>query len=156
MKEIDSIKIAIEAGKEARKRGHLINESQYGRSNYLDEWVIGWLEQHEEMKLSWRKTAIQTPVVKRKTFSSDINYRKKSWPDPTIDIQEHPLFNSIWEVIKAWDISVPGAYTGYQAASGNHARAIHDKIINDFGDLWQSMKKEVAKVKEPKKKGNKK
>lgn len=52
----------------------------------------------------------------------------RPWPDPTPEMLADPLFNAIWQCIKTWDISVPGAYTGYMGATGNHARAIFDAI----------------------------
>jgi hypothetical protein len=51
------------------------------------------------------------------------------WPDPEPWMLDDPLFNSIWQIIKSWDISVPGAYNGYCAATGNHARALFDALI---------------------------
>lgn len=50
------------------------------------------------------------------------------WPDPTPEMLDDPKFNLIWEVIRSWDINVPGAYSGYCGATGNHARAIFDAL----------------------------
>lgn len=55
------------------------------------------------------------------------------WPDPTPEMLKNPLFNDIWDVIKKWDIAVPGAYGGYCGATGNHARAIYDKLNRNGG-----------------------
>lgn len=49
---------------------------------------------------------------------------KIEWPDPTPDELKSPVFEAIWQVIKTWDINVPGAYAGYMGAIGNHAAAI--------------------------------
>ncbi len=51
-----------------------------------------------------------------------------AWPDPTPAMLDNPVFNAIWNVIKTWDVAVPGAYYGYCGATGNHARAIYDAI----------------------------
>lgn len=53
---------------------------------------------------------------------------KKEWLDPTPEMLETEEFNAIWEVIKTWDINVPGVYAGYCGATGNHVRAILDAI----------------------------
>lgn len=52
--------------------------------------------------------------------------RTVPWPDPTPEMLASPKFNAVWECIKSWDIHVPGAYTGYCGATGNHVRAILD------------------------------
>ena len=54
--------------------------------------------------------------------------RAKPWPDPTLEMTKTPLFEAIWQVIKDWDINVPGAYVGYMGATGNHARAILEAV----------------------------
>lgn len=41
------------------------------------------------------------------------------------------LFDSIWQVIKTWDVNVPEIYGGYCGATGNHARAIYDSIMSN-------------------------
>ena len=41
---------------------------------------------------------------------------------------DDPTFNAIWQVIKSWDVNVPGVYIGYMGATGNHARAILDAV----------------------------
>lgn len=48
--------------------------------------------------------------------------------DPTPEMLDDPQFNAIWNVIKSWDINVPGAYSGYCGATGNHVRAIMDAL----------------------------
>ena len=50
------------------------------------------------------------------------------WPDPTPDQLNSLWFNKIWQVIKDWDINVPGAYQGYCGATGNHVVAILNAI----------------------------
>lgn len=50
------------------------------------------------------------------------------WLDPTPEMLADPVFNTIWAAIKHWDINVPGAYSGYCGATGNHARAIFDAV----------------------------
>lgn len=52
------------------------------------------------------------------------------WPSPTPSmLSGDKLFDAIWSAIKTWDINVPGAYTGYMGATGNHARAVYDAIM---------------------------
>ena len=51
------------------------------------------------------------------------------WPDPTPEQLASPEFEAIWQVIKTWDINVPGAYGGYCGATGNHVRAILDALV---------------------------
>lgn len=51
-----------------------------------------------------------------------------NWPEPTPEMLNDPLFNAIWNVVKAWDVNVPAVYTGYCGATGNHARAIYDAV----------------------------
>lgn len=50
------------------------------------------------------------------------------WPDPTPEMLSDPKFNAVWACIKSWDINVPGAYSGYCGATGNHVRAILDAL----------------------------
>lgn len=66
---------------------------------------------------------------------------RESWPDPTPEMLDHPLFNAIWDVIKTWDVNVPRAYIGYCGANGNHVRAIYDAILQAFPSLrgWEPM-----------------
>lgn len=52
------------------------------------------------------------------------------WPDPTEEMLNSVEFNKIWQCIKTWDINVPGIYSGYCGATGNHARAIFDALKN--------------------------
>jgi hypothetical protein len=52
----------------------------------------------------------------------------KEFPDPTDEYLRDPVFDKIWNCIKSWDINVPGAYSGYCGAMGNHVRAIMDAI----------------------------
>ena len=51
------------------------------------------------------------------------------WPDPTPEMLETVLFDTIWRAIKTWDVNVPHAYSGYMGATGNHARAIYDAVV---------------------------
>jgi hypothetical protein len=50
------------------------------------------------------------------------------WPEPTSEQMAEPIYDAIWRCIKTWDIAVPGAYSGYSGATGNHVRAIMDAI----------------------------
>lgn len=57
------------------------------------------------------------------------------WPDPTPEMLDRdPLFDGIWAAIKSWDINVPDVYAGYCGATGNHARAIYDRITGRVTD----------------------
>jgi hypothetical protein len=48
--------------------------------------------------------------------------------DPTHEEMESPIYDAIWEVIKNWNIAVPGAYSGYHCADGSHIAAILDSL----------------------------
>jgi len=50
------------------------------------------------------------------------------WTDPTPEMRITPAFEAVWQAIKRWDINVPGAYVGYEGATGNHVRAILDAL----------------------------
>ena len=51
------------------------------------------------------------------------------WLDPTPEMLiNDPVFDTIWNTIKTWDINVPEAYEGYCGATGAHARAIYDAL----------------------------
>lgn len=57
-----------------------------------------------------------------------LNHSGSKWPDPTeVDLLT-PEFNTIWQVIKTWDINVPEAYDGYCGATGSHVKAILDAL----------------------------
>lgn len=74
-----------------------------------------------------KKRLVHRPfrILHKEPFKRTINF-----PDPTPEMLETPEFNAIWNVIKSWDIAVPGAYTGYTGAMGNHARIILDALKN--------------------------
>ena len=55
------------------------------------------------------------------------------WPDPTQEMLDDPQFMAIWHCIKTWDINVPGVYSGYCGATGNHVRAILDALRRKRG-----------------------
>jgi hypothetical protein len=52
----------------------------------------------------------------------------KSKPNPTPDEIKSELFNSIWNIIKTWDIKVPEYDNGYMGANGSHVKLILDGI----------------------------
>jgi hypothetical protein len=52
------------------------------------------------------------------------------WSDPTEEMLKTPEFEAVWQCIKSWDVHVPGAYTGYCGATGNHVRAILDALAS--------------------------
>lgn len=52
------------------------------------------------------------------------------WPGPTPEMLQDPRFEIVWQVIRTWDINVPGAYEGYCGATGNHVRAILDALFH--------------------------
>ena len=58
----------------------------------------------------------------------------KVWRDPEPHELNTLWFNKIWNVIKDWDIHVPGAYNGYCGATGNHVVAILDVLTEDKED----------------------
>ncbi len=48
-------------------------------------------------------------------------------PDPTPAMLQDPRFEKIWQVIKRWEIAVPGSF-GYCGGTGNHVRAILEAL----------------------------
>jgi hypothetical protein len=50
--------------------------------------------------------------------------QRSDWPSPTPAELQDPRFQAIWDVIRRWDVNVPGVYAGYMGATGNHAAAI--------------------------------
>lgn len=56
--------------------------------------------------------------------------KRREWPDPSPEMLRSAEFNTVWNCIKNWDISVPDAYGGYCGATGNHVRAILDALTN--------------------------
>lgn len=55
-------------------------------------------------------------------------------PDPTpAMLNDDELFDAIWKAMKGWDIGVPGAYSGYCGALGNHAAAIYSAVTQVAG-----------------------
>lgn len=46
-------------------------------------------------------------------------------PDPTPEqVENDPLFQAIWQVIKSWDVNAPEYYQGYCGATGSHVALI--------------------------------
>ena len=52
----------------------------------------------------------------------------KEMSSPSEEELDSELFNSIWEVIKKWDINAPDYYSGYCGANGSHVKLILDAI----------------------------
>jgi hypothetical protein len=57
-------------------------------------------------------------------------YDPEHWPDPEAAMLKTPEFEAVWQCIQDWDINVPGAYSGYCGATGNHVRAILDALTS--------------------------
>lgn len=54
----------------------------------------------------------------------------KSMPNPTPEmLNNDPVFDAIWEVIKNWDINVPEYYRGYMGGTGSHVTLIYDALM---------------------------
>ena len=54
----------------------------------------------------------------------------KQLPNPTPDmLNGDPIFDTIWEVIKNWDVNVPDYYWGYCGATGSHATLIYQALM---------------------------
>lgn len=64
------------------------------------------------------------PLIK----PTDAQIGAVDWPAPTPEMLASPQFEAIWQCIKQWDINVPGVYSGYCGANGNHVRAILDAL----------------------------
>lgn len=56
-------------------------------------------------------------------------------PSPTTQEIESELFNSIWKIIKSWDIQVPEYYDGYMGANGSHVKLIIDGLASTLRDI---------------------
>lgn len=70
---------------------------------------------------------LDSPLIYSKAGRTIVN--RIEWPDPTPEmLGGDPQFEAVWNAIKSWDIHVPGAYTGYCGATGNHVRAILDAL----------------------------
>ena len=55
-------------------------------------------------------------------------------PNPTQQDLNDPIFESIWKVVKYWDIHVPGYYTGYCSGNGSHVKLILDEVRTAIRD----------------------
>jgi hypothetical protein len=62
-----------------------------------------------------------------------------SYREPTLDELKDPLWNRIWQVIKSWDINVPGEYELYMNATGNHVCAIYDAVREESNEADRSV-----------------
>jgi len=49
-------------------------------------------------------------------------------PNPSLADLDDPVFEAIWQTIKAWDVNVPAYYVGYCGANGSHAKLILDAV----------------------------
>ena len=79
-----------------------------------------------EMRTTEETTAMQTlSLIDECNGVTEI-----PWPYPTPEMLDRPDFNAVWNVIKSWDVQVPGAYSGYCGATGNHVRAILDALAS--------------------------
>lgn len=58
--------------------------------------------------------------------------KKPAWPDPTDTQLANPIYDPLWEVIKTWDIAVPGAYEGTTGATSNHVAALLNGLPDDL------------------------
>jgi hypothetical protein len=68
------------------------------------------------------------------------------YTDPPAWMLAHPMFETIWDEIKTWDVNVPTEYTGYCGATGNHAAAILLAIMDRFnfdGFDWEGAKMRI-------------
>lgn len=67
--------------------------------------------------------------------------RTAPWQAPTEAQLASPEFEALWQAIKQWDIGVPGAYTGYTGAQGEHVVTIL-KALARAGTLteWGNIK----------------
>ena len=53
---------------------------------------------------------------------------RKEMPNPTPEEMASPQFESIWNIIKTWDINVPEYYSGYSGGNGSHVKLILDEL----------------------------
>ncbi len=59
---------------------------------------------------------------------------KLKMPSPNKKILNDPLFNSIYNAIKTWDISVSESYSGYCHGDGSHAMLIYNEIRKNLNE----------------------
>jgi len=58
----------------------------------------------------------------------------KKLPNPSNEDLNDPIFNSIWNIIKSWDINVPDYYKGYMSGNGSHVKLILDEVRINLRD----------------------
>jgi len=68
-------------------------------------------------------TQVQRDTVARANATSYAD----ATPTPDM-LNGDPLFEAIWQVIKSWDVNVPGAYRGYCGCNGNHVVMIYKAV----------------------------
>jgi hypothetical protein len=56
------------------------------------------------------------------------------YTEPSTEMLQDILWNSIWNAIREWDINVPSEYGGYMGATGNHVTAIYKNIERNLFD----------------------
>jgi hypothetical protein len=70
-------------------------------------------------------------------------------PNPTPQMHLNPIWNAIWDVIKTWDVSIPGHYDGYMGANGSHATMIFNALLGfDLGVGASELLKDLKAIPE--------
>lgn len=77
----------------------------------------------------------ESGMTSKKSF-----YERNNWKNPTKEMMDSPEFNSVWDLIKDWEISIldkDGVFTSI--ATGNHVKAILDSITNGRSETVKNM-----------------
>ncbi len=69
-----------------------------------------------------------------------------SMPNPSADDLENPIWNSIWQTIKNWDVNVPEYYEGHCGPSGSHASLIFNALRGDRSGIYVASKTAHAPI----------
>lgn len=89
-----------------------------------DEELVGYVKEWFEDMESEFKPLIGGETQMSKSLEEINPSRFHEMPNPTETDLADPVFESIWQVIKSWDVNVPDYYSGYCGASGSHVMLI--------------------------------
>ena len=129
----------------------VIQQSKEKIANRIDylkglEQVIQHSNEKTKDRIEYLQEILETPIKLGPNENGVGNVEHSSdfvptipWPDPTEEQLNSVWFNQIWNVIKTWDVNVPGAYEGYCSTSGNHVVAILNALSpeNTFDEIEQ-------------------
>jgi len=95
--------------------------------------VCGEPGRHVETENMWESIKCRKHQGDSQPTSPDADYVEasephKPMPDPTEEQLKDPIWNSIYQTIKSWDVNVPEFYNGYCGANGSHATLIYEAV----------------------------